>query len=60
MRSSPVMHAFGACMERIAKDHNRQIKGEEVEINGMFGHAGENDVVWADVERHVVYHLYSE
>ena len=48
------------CSFLMPKDHNRQIKGEEVEINGMFGYAGENDVVWADVERHVVYHLYSE
>ena len=42
------------------KDHNRQVEGGEVDINGMFGYAGENDVVWADVEKHVVYHLYSK
>jgi len=34
--------------------------GEEVEIGGMFGIASKNDVAWADPERHVVYHLYSE
>ena len=48
------------CSFRMPKDPNGQVKGEAVEINGMFGYAGENDVVWADVERHVVYHLYSK
>ena len=48
------------CSFLMPKDYNRQPEGVEVEINGMFGYAGENDVVWADVERHVVYHLYSE
>ena len=33
---------------------------EEVEINGMFGLATENHVVWADPETHRVYHLTSE
>lgn len=42
------------------KDRNGVIQGEEVEINGLFGYAGENDVVWADAERHVVYHLHSK
>ena len=48
------------CSFLMPKDHNRQVEGGEVDINGMFGYAGENDVVWADVEKHVVYHLYSE
>lgn len=33
---------------------------EEVEINGMIGLATENHIAWADPEKHVVYHLYSE
>jgi hypothetical protein len=34
--------------------------GEEIEVNGMFGIATNCDIVWADPERHVVYHLHSE
>ena len=34
--------------------------GEETEINGMFALATGNHIVWADPERHVVYHLTSE
>lgn len=48
------------CSFWMPKDHNRQVEGEEVEINGMFGYAGENDVVWADAENHIVFHLYSK
>lgn len=33
---------------------------EEVEVNGMFGLATENDVVWAEPENHKVFHLTSE
>lgn len=33
---------------------------EEVEIDGMFGLATENDIAWADPDKHIVYHLYSE
>lgn len=49
-----------ACSFLMPKDHNRQIKGVTVEINGLFGYAGENDVVWADTENHVVFHLHSK
>lgn len=49
-----------ACSNLMPKDRNGVIQGEEVEINGLFGFAGENDVVWADVERHVVFHLHSK
>ncbi len=34
--------------------------GREVDINGMFGIASENDIAWADPKKHIVYHLYSE
>lgn len=37
-----------------------EIVGEEVEINGMYGLAAENDIAWANPETHVVYHLYSK
>lgn len=53
-------NAQTACSTIMPKDRNGVILGKEVEINGMFGYAGENDVVWADVERHVVYHLHSK
>ena len=33
---------------------------EEVEINGLFGLATEEHIVWADPEAHKVYHLTSE
>lgn len=53
-------NAQTACSTIMPKDRNGVILGKEVKINGMFGYAGENDVVWADVERHVVYHLHSK
>jgi len=34
--------------------------GEEVTICGMFGIAINNHIAWADPERNIVYHLYSE
>ena len=37
-----------------------EIVGEETEINGMYAIVTEQDIVWADGEKHVVYHLYSE
>lgn len=36
------------------------IVGDEIEINGMYGLATDNRVVWADPETHVYYYLYSE
>ena len=37
-----------------------EIVGVEVEINGMFGIADQQDIAWADPEKHIVYHLHSE
>ena len=37
-----------------------EIVGIEVEINGMFGIADQQDIAWADPEKHIVYHLHSE
>ena len=36
------------------------IVGDEIEINGMYGLATGNRVVWADPEAHVFYYLHSE
>ena len=36
------------------------IVGDEIEINGMYGLATSNRVVWADPENHVFYYLSSE
>ena len=36
------------------------IVGDEVEINGMYGLATGNRIVWADPENHVFYYLHSE
>lgn len=36
------------------------IVGDEIEINGMYGLATGNRVVWADPETHVFYYLHSE
>lgn len=36
------------------------IVGDEIEINGMYGLATDNRIVWADPETHVYYYLYSE
>lgn len=36
------------------------VSGEEIEINGLYGLAAENDIAWADPEKHVVYYLHSE
>lgn len=49
-----------ACSFYMPKDRDGVIQGEEVDINGMFGYAGENDIVWADTENHVVFHLHSK
>lgn len=37
-----------------------EIVGVEVEVNGMFGIADQQDIAWADPEKHIVYHLHSE
>lgn len=39
---------------------NGKIVGQRTEIDGMFALASGADVAWADTERHVVFHLYSE
>lgn len=39
---------------------NGIILGDEIEINGMYGLATGNRVVWADPENHVFYYLHSE
>lgn len=39
---------------------NGIVLGEETQINGMFALATGNRIVWADPEKHVVYHLHSE
>ena len=39
---------------------NGIIVGDEIEVNGMYGLATGNHVVWADPENHVFYYLYSE
>ena len=36
------------------------IVGTEVEINGMYGIAADENVAWADPENHVLYYLYSK
>jgi len=36
------------------------IAGEETQINGMYALVTGNHIAWADPEKHVVYHLYSE
>ena len=36
------------------------IVGDEIEVNGMYGLATNNHVVWADPENHVFYYLFSE
>lgn len=36
------------------------IVGDEIEINGMYGLATDNRIVWADPETHVYYYLFSE
>lgn len=37
-----------------------QVVGEEVEVNGMFGILADRHIAWADPEKHVVHHLFSE
>ena len=37
-----------------------EVVGAEVEVNGMFGIADQQDIAWADPEKHIVYHLHSE
>lgn len=39
---------------------NGIIVGDEIEVNGMYGLATSNHVVWADPENHVFYYLFSE
>ena len=39
---------------------NGIIVGDEIEVNGMYGLATGNHVVWADPENHVFYYLFSE
>lgn len=41
-------------------EYERQAVGEEIKINGMVGIATDNDIAWADPERHVVYHIHSK
>ena len=37
-----------------------EVKGIEIEVNGMFGIMTSNHIVWADPETHRVFHLFSE
>lgn len=39
---------------------NGIIAGDEIEVNGMYGLATGNHVVWADPDNHVFYYLFSE
>lgn len=39
---------------------NGKIVGQQTEIDGMFALASGTHIAWADTERHVVFHLYSE
>lgn len=39
---------------------NDYVVGEEIQINGMYGLATENIIVWADPKVHKVYYLFSE
>ena len=37
-----------------------EVVGEEIEVCGMFGIMTDNHIAWADPQRKVVYHMYSE
>lgn len=37
-----------------------EVVGEEIEVCGMFGIMADNHIAWADPQRKVVYHMYSE
>lgn len=39
---------------------NGKIVGQRTEIDGMFALSSGCHIAWADTERHVVFHLYSE
>ena len=48
------------CSFFMPKNRDGELLAETVEINGMFGYFSRTDVVWADPEKHMVYHLHSK
>lgn len=49
-----------ACACYMPKNHLGERACEETEINGMFGYTRKDHIAWADPEKHVVFHLFSE
>ena len=49
-----------ACACYMPKNAQGEINARETEISGMFGYVRTHHIAWADPERHVVFHLYSE
>ena len=49
-----------ACACYMPKNHLGARECEETEINGMFGYTRKDHIAWADPEKHVVFHLFSE
>lgn len=49
-----------ACATFMPRNPMGEIIGEKTEINGLPGYMLEEEIAWADPDRHIVYHLYSE
>jgi len=49
-----------ACACFMHRNPKGELEAEEIRINGMFGYRRENHIAWADPDKHVVFHLYSE
>ena len=49
-----------ACACYMNTNQQGELVAEEIQINGMFGYVRRNHIAWADPDKHVVYHLYSD
>ena len=49
-----------ACACYMNRNQQGELVAEEIQINGMFGYVRRNHIAWADPDKHVVYHLYSD
>ena len=49
-----------ACARYMKRNQPGEVVSEEIQINGMFGYVRRYHIAWADPDKHVVYHLYSD